>query len=222
MSQSSNNSVYVGRIVSVALNPDGRGVGMYRVSSRSFPNRSARVLGEDRAAILPKAGFEEDIHKNPYIAYTCIQTVDEYAVLSNGAHTDYIALKLGDGHPPRDALAEILTTMDYERDDYSTPRIAAVVHSRSTDAWLGIVTATSVHVQQLSLSPGVAYYVATYEHIVPGHYRDDAFAAADAAHGCSYIIGQGVFADLEKPVTAAAVMAEAAGGFSIAAADAAS
>ena len=36
--------MYLGRIVAAGLTKDGRAVAMYRVSSRSFPNREARKL----------------------------------------------------------------------------------------------------------------------------------------------------------------------------------
>ena len=50
--------MYIGRIVSIAKTLDGRLCGMYRVSSRSFPNRTA-VVSEDKVSIVPKPGFEK-------------------------------------------------------------------------------------------------------------------------------------------------------------------
>ncbi|NLT61287.1 MAG: IMP cyclohydrolase, partial [Candidatus Hydrogenedentes bacterium] len=49
--------MYVGRIVSIAMTKDSRLCGVYRVSSRSFPNRTA-VLRENRVSIVPKPGHE--------------------------------------------------------------------------------------------------------------------------------------------------------------------
>ncbi|HCN07692.1 MAG TPA: IMP cyclohydrolase, partial [Lentisphaeria bacterium] len=66
--------MYVGRIVAVGRNANGAACGLYRVSSRSFPNREARIL-ENSVAILPKPGHEDDIYKNPYIAYNCVKLV---------------------------------------------------------------------------------------------------------------------------------------------------
>jgi IMP cyclohydrolase len=60
--------MYIGRIVCVARTPQGHLAALYRVSSRSFPNRMA-VPGEARVAIVPKPGHELDIQRNPYIAY---------------------------------------------------------------------------------------------------------------------------------------------------------
>ena len=51
--------MYVGRIVSVACSKSGKMCGLYRVSSRSFPNREAKIL-DKAVAILPKAGHEND------------------------------------------------------------------------------------------------------------------------------------------------------------------
>ena len=59
--------MYVGRIVSVGCNKEGKLTAMYRVSSRSFPNRMAQKtdLG---VSIVPKPGHEGDIFKNNYLS----------------------------------------------------------------------------------------------------------------------------------------------------------
>jgi hypothetical protein len=54
-------------------------------------------------------------------------TVGTTVIASNGSHTDPIAEKIAAGMTPRDALVLALMTMDYEKDDYNTPRIAGVV-----------------------------------------------------------------------------------------------
>lgn len=211
--------MYVGRIVAVGRSKAGNACAMYRVSSRSFPNREAKVLG-DKIAILPKAGFENDIHKNPYIAYNCLTIVDGMAIATNGSQTDFIAEKCEAGFPPRDALVSVLHAMDFEHDSLDTPRIAAIVDPDGT-GFLGIVTRQGLHVQQFDIAPGKAYYVCTYEHILPNeHYTDDAFDVGSAADACAYIIGQGVFADFERPITAACAVADDSGAFDVAIADA--
>ena len=112
--------MYVGRIVAVGMTKAGQLAAMYRVSSRSFPNREAKVL--DKAiAVLPKAGFEDDIHRNPYIAYNCLRLVGPYAVATNGSHTDPVTEKLAAGMNMRDALVAGLFGMDYEHDTLNTP-----------------------------------------------------------------------------------------------------
>jgi IMP cyclohydrolase len=199
--------MYVGRIVAVGLNQAGAPCGLYRVSSRSFPDREARVISTG-VAIVPKPGHEQDIFQNPYIAYNCLQLIGERCVVSNGSHTDIIVGKLADGLPPRDALIGSLHAMDYEHDSLETPRIAGIVESGSNRGFLGIVTKGSLHVKAIELTPGRAWYVATYEHDEPGDvYSDSAFDVADGEAACNYILGEGVFADLERPITAACAVA---------------
>ena len=211
--------MYVGRIVSIARSQSGKLAGLYRVSSRSFPNREAKIL-ENSVAILPKPGFENDIYKNPYIAYNCLQTIGNIAIVSNGSHTDFIRNKLAAGMNMRDALASVLFNMDYEHDHLNTPRIAAIVDKDSNNGYLGIVTHQSIHIQEFELNPGDAFYVATYEHNTPcENYKDEHFDCTNAADACDYILGKGVFADLERPVTAACVT-ETEDGWDIAVADA--
>jgi IMP cyclohydrolase len=212
--------MYVGRIVSVAMNRDGKLAAMYRVSSRSFPNRRAVVM-DNAVAIIPKEGFENDIQKNPYIAYNCLRLVGPYAVATNGSHTDPVAEKLGAGMQMRDALVTALFALDYEHDSYNTPRIAAIVQKETGKGYLGIVRHDALLVQEFDLAPGNAFYVCTYEHNVPcAHYHDDAFQAATAEDACEYILRQGVFADLERPITAACAVETDDGAFDIAVKDA--
>jgi len=54
------------------------------------------------------------------------------AVVGNGSHVDPIAEKLELGYPARDALAEPLL-LDFEKDDYDTPRVAGIVGVDSED-----------------------------------------------------------------------------------------
>ena len=118
--------MYIGRIVAIARTKDNRGAALYRVSSRSFPNRMAKTLA-NAVAIVPKPGFENDIQKNPYIAYDCLRLANGYAIVTNGSQTDPIAEKIASGMAPRDALAYVMLSMDYEHDSLDTPRISAVV-----------------------------------------------------------------------------------------------
>ena len=193
--------MYVGRIVAVGMNKDGKSVGMYRVSSRSFPNRETRIIG-DKVAVMPKPGFEDDLSKNPYIAYNCIRTVGKYAIVSNGSHTDPITEKIMMNMSPKDALALSLLALDYEKDHLNTPRIAGVISLESASGFLGIVRKDGLIVREFKLTAGVAYYVATYEHNTPcGHYKDENFEVKNADEACTYIFNKGVFAELEKPVT---------------------
>ena len=212
--------MYVGRIVAIGTTASGRIAAMYRVSSRSFPNRQAKIL-EDKVSIIPKDGFETDIHKNPYIAYNCLRLTGDYAVTTNGSHTDPITDKLGAGMNMRDALVTVLHALDYEHDSYNTPRIAAIVRKGCDKGYLGIVRHDALLVQEFDMLPGKAYYVCTYEHNVPcRHYVDEQFDVAAAAGACEYVLGKGVFADLERPVSAACALASDTGTFDVAVADA--
>ena len=68
--------MYLGRIVAIGMTRSGKTAAMYRVSSRSFPNREA-VLVNNQVSILPRAGFESDLRRNPYISYNCIRVAGE-------------------------------------------------------------------------------------------------------------------------------------------------
>ena len=204
--------MYLGRIVAIGMTEEGKTTAMYRVSSRSFPNREAKVIG-DAISIMPRKGFEDDLSKNPYIAYNCVRIAGEYAIATNGSQTDPIVEKIAMGIPVRDALTSCLLAMDYEKDDYDTPRIVAVVSNKNSVGYLGIVTKDSVIVRAFDLNPGELLYLSTYEKQVPNTHNLDAnFSAKTAEDICQYVINQGVFADFEHPVTSA-VAVSAADGF---------
>ncbi|WP_327050673.1 IMP cyclohydrolase [Halomicrococcus gelatinilyticus] len=164
--------MYVGRFVVV-----GPEVGAYRVSSRSFPNR--KLIERDGTVTV---GPTEDAPEtdNPYIAYNCLRTVErpgenvETAVLGNGSHVDPIAEKVERGYPARDALVESLLALDYEKDDYDTPRVAGTVGEES---YVGIVRSDALLVEQVT-EPTL---VATYEKDEPEAFDFAAESAADAA-----------------------------------------
>lgn len=188
--------MYLGRMLAVGNTKAGKFVA-YRVSSRSFPNRMTKGY-DDRVAIVPKEGFETDVFKNPYIAYNCIKLVDDVAVVSNGSHTDVIAEKIASGMSIRDALGISLMTMDYEKDDYNTPRIAGAV-TLEGEAYIGIVTHESLIVEKVG--EGRSAYIATYEHTKP---REVDFEAANAHDAAEFILKKGKFAEFTKPITSAA------------------
>jgi IMP cyclohydrolase len=141
--------MYVGRFIVVG--PD---FAAYRVSSRSFPNR--RVVERDGTlTVAPTPDAPET--DNPYIAYNCVREGGAGVVVGNGSHVDPIAEKLDLGYPARDALAESLLALDYEKDDYDTPRIAGVVGEES---YVGIVRKDALLVRPVAEDPML---VATYE-----------------------------------------------------------
>jgi IMP cyclohydrolase len=196
--------MYLGRIISAGKTEDGKPYVAYRVSSRSFPNRQVKVL-EDEAAIIPKEGFETDIFKNSYIAYDCVKTVGDIAIISNGSQTNPIADKIAIGMNIRDAMAYSLITMDYEKDDYNTPRIAAVVvagdNEEDYDCYVGIVNDKKILVEQVPF--GEAVFISTYGSQSPDKVEFEAKTSTEAA---KYIFDEGVFANYEKPVTSCAAI----------------
>jgi IMP cyclohydrolase len=103
--------MYIGRIVAFGMTKDNRVCAMYRVSSRSFPNRQA-VENNGKIAIVPRPGAESDLAKNPYISYNCLRIAGEWAIATNGSQTDPITEKIAMGMPVRDAISLGLLAMD--------------------------------------------------------------------------------------------------------------
>jgi IMP cyclohydrolase len=202
--------MYVGRIVAVGKNRNGDNAVIYRVSSRSFPNRQAIDIN-GTLAIVPRPGFEGDLSKNPYIAYNCLRLAGSWAIATNGSHTDPIAEKVSMGVPVREAMALSLLALDYEKDDLDTPRIAAAVPHRGDVGWLAIVRKDALIVRAVPLKIGEAIYVATYEANDVRESQSTAFDASTALAAARFAVGGGGFAELEKPVTSAAALANEAG-----------
>jgi IMP cyclohydrolase len=141
--------MYVGRFIVVA--PDRAA---YRVSSRSFPNRRV-IEREGTLTVAPTP--EAPATDNPYISYNCLRTTsgERYAVVGNGTQVDPITEKLELGYPARDALVESLLALDYEKDDYDTPRIAGVLGEES---YIGIVRRDALLVHAVEEPTLVATY----------------------------------------------------------------
>jgi IMP cyclohydrolase len=163
--------MYVGRFVVVAP-----GIAAYRVSSRSFPNR--RVLDRDGTLTVgPTADAPET--DNPYIAYNCVRRADHpsgaMVVVGNGSHVDPVAEKVELGYPARDALALSLLALDFEKDDYDTPRVAGVVSEDA--AFVATVRRDALLVEAVE-EPTL---VATYEKDTPEAFSLGAEDAAGAA-----------------------------------------
>jgi IMP cyclohydrolase len=190
------DEMYLGRILAVGSTESGKFVA-YRVSSRSFPNRVAKSF-ENRVSIVPTEGNEKDVFKNPYIAYNSIKIVDDIAVVSNGSHTDVIADKIASGMNIRDSIALSLLSMDYEKDDFNTPRIAGAT-TLNGDSYIGIVTHEDLIVQKVE--NGKCAYISTYEHTQP---MIVGFRATNAQEAAQFILDQGTFEEFTNPVTSAA------------------
>ncbi|WP_135823593.1 IMP cyclohydrolase [Halorussus ruber] len=184
--------MYVGRFVVV-----GPEIAAYRVSSRSFPNR--KIVERDSA--LTVAPTEEAPETdNPYISYNAVRTTGDgsAAVVGNGSHVDPITEKLELGYPARDALAESLLALDYEKDDYDTPRIAGVLGEDAS--YIGTVRKDALLVREVT-EPTL---VATYETDSPEAFEFDAETAEEAA-SAAYDL------DFEHAVCAAGVARTDAG-----------
>jgi IMP cyclohydrolase len=210
--------MYVGRIVAVARNKDGRLAVLYRVSSRSFPNREAQVK-DASVAIVPKQGHEGDVFKNPYIAYNALRIVGKTAIATNGSQTDPISEKIASGVPIRDAFVASLLALDYEKDQYNTPRIASAVTRGEECGMLGVIREDGLEVRRVALQPGECCYVSTYETHHVSETQRGVFDATSAAEGAEFVLHGGVFAEMTLPVTGVCAL-ETQDGFEIAAAQA--
>ncbi len=198
--------MYLGRIVTAGLTRDGKAFAAYRVSSRSFPNRTAN-LKDNQISIIPRPGCEGDLAKNPYIAYNCVRLCGTVALATNGSQTDPIIEKIISGMSVRDAFALSLLAMDYEKDSLDTPRIAAAVDAATGITTLGIIRKDAVLVRQFEAKPGELRFVSTYELNKPCDENfDDSFDALTAEDACDFVIRRGRFAGFENPVTAAAAV----------------
>ncbi|ESP87950.1 IMP cyclohydrolase [Candidatus Halobonum tyrrellensis] len=165
--------MYVGRFL-VA----GPGIGAYRVSSRSFPHRKVVRRGDDTLTVVPTD--EAEPTDNPYVSYNCARRAGDGVVVGNGSHVDPVTEKYESGYPARDALASSLLALDFEKDDYDTPRIAAVVTDDA--AYLGTVRRDALLVRQVD-DP---HLVATYEEQDPRPFEfppTTASAAAKTVYG---------------------------------------
>ncbi len=164
--------MYVGRFLVV-----GPEAGAYRVSSRSFPNRKITAR-DDALTVSPTEDAPPT--DNPYVSYNCLRVVEtptgETAAFGNGSHVDPIAEKLELGYPARDALATSLLALDYEKDDYDTPRIAATIDADG-EALIGTVRKDALLVETVT-EPTL---VATYETDSPEPFDFEAATAEAAA-----------------------------------------
>jgi len=188
---------------------------MYRVSSRSFPNREITKIS-DALSVVPLKGFESDIYENPYISYNCLRNNIRFAVVGNGTHTDPIFENLEAGMSMRDSMITVLSGMDYEHDDLCTPRISAIVDSVSRKAALGAIRKDGIEVLEFNLKPGSYRYVTTYEHNhLYSEYGGQGLTVNSAEEASSFVVSGGKFELFQKPVSSAAAI-ESGNGFTVA------
>ncbi|MHB9037531.1 MAG: IMP cyclohydrolase [Armatimonadota bacterium] len=194
--------MYVGRIV--AVGKTDKPFVAYRVSSRSFPNRVAKIT-DVGVAIQPLD--PEDMKKNPYIAYNCIRVSKNGVVVSNGSHTDPIFEKIEEGVAPDVTLQTVLAEMGYEKDEYNTPRIAGIVTDEV--GYIGTVRADGVEVSSFDLESNSCHVICTYE-MDRVESKSYPFVAESADDAAKYVVDGGIFKELEQPICAAAWMGELA------------
>lgn len=136
--------MYIGRTVIAGYTDEKKIFLGYILASRSFPERRAEIDGDS----IKIESLKTVDYDNPYIAYNCIKKLASgKAVVSNGTHTEIIANKLDVGYPGRDALAISLLSMDYERDEYNTPRIAACFDGNSL--YIGIIGKEKIMIDKI-------------------------------------------------------------------------
>ena len=194
--------MYSGRILAVGRNKKGKIFGMYRVSSRSFPDRKIITSGTQGLVIPTTNILFEDINQNPYVSYTCLKIVREFAILTNGEHTTPIAGQINNGLSPRQAMINVLSGMDYEFDQNGTPRIALVIDSKMDISWLGIISKSQINIQELNPNFNCGYFVSTNEFTNIG--SDQMFSEFDIENGkgsAKFIWkGNNIFEEMEFPV----------------------
>ena len=204
--------MYVGRIVAVGLTVQKQVVAMYRVSSRSFPNRKIQIIGE-AVAVVPKSGFESDIYSSPYIAYNCLRKNSQYVVVGNGTQADPVFEKLETGMSIRDSIISVLFGMDFEHDKLSTPRIVGVADKESKVFGLGVIRRDGIEVKTFELNAGQYVYISTYEHnSISLDQGENKFDVASANQACEFVHNQGLFFGLSNPISSVAAF-ESAEGF---------
>jgi IMP cyclohydrolase len=203
--------MYVGRIVAAGITKNKHLVAMYRVSSRSYPNRQVVRMG-DLLAIVPKNKNEDESKYNPYITYNCLRYNGRYCVVANGVQSDFIFEKLAGGMSARDATISVLSGLDYEHDELKTPRIAVVVDRICRTGTFGIIRHDALLERTFTLQAGVIFYLATYSHDYPDEkFQDTNFDVKSPEEACDYILGEGTFAGLDLPVSAACAYEKATG-----------
>jgi IMP cyclohydrolase len=203
--------MYVGRIVGVGRDESGALAAGYRISSRSFPNRTAEKAGNS-VKIVVRPGSTDAASDSPYIAYECLIWNGRFAVVSNGTHTQPIYERLKSGNTPRDAMVSVLTGLDREFDQHDTPRICGLIDFAADKLWLGSVTATSLAVMPVDVAEGQMAYITTYEFPLPRSEQiDSKFQVRDAHEVCRHIIGGSVFNGFESPICAAACVSTSEG-----------
>lgn len=157
------------------------------------------MLRGNTVTILPEN--IEDILHNPYIMYNALKVVNNCIVAANGSHTDVIGEKIETGFPVRDALLYPLALMDYERDEYRTPRIGGVLYGEG--GYLGYVSEKDIRVCKVPLRDGIGYYLGTYGACRISEDQRIDVVGETAGDICKYILE---YEEFEYPVCCATAL----------------
>ncbi len=151
----SSQPVYRGRYIAIGMLEAP--TALYRVSSRSFPNRRIDPAGQT-AQVVPTE--QAEFSDNPFISYRCYaQVAPDTVVVSNGSQIDQVVSKLRRGLPMKDALILSLAVNDFEDDGHATPRIIGAL--QGSTGYVGSVGAKHVGVYAFDLKPGIFMEVST-------------------------------------------------------------
>ncbi len=182
--------VYLGRIVGVGLNEDGRPFGVYSVSGRSPPSkeRKAELIDDCRVRIGPSGELTDDQRvMEDLIFYNAIIANGNTgkATITNGKHTDITDYSTNSDivvdNPCSCIAAGFLANGGAEPDKYRTPRIGGILYGPDEKSSLGIVTEFGMIVSDIDIVSGGfnkenVNYVSTYagdpanprEVVIPG------------------------------------------------------
>ncbi len=189
--------MYIGRFIVVGKTEHGHPFVVYRVSSRSYPNRTARVINNHTVSIIPTNPKEYD--GKQYLTYNCIRVVADKVIVGNGSHTDRIADRFsGD---PQYTLTDVLSEMGYEMDGYHTPRIAAIVDRRS--GYLGYVNDSGVKVKRVKMRRGIGQYLGVYNACRIDENQVISIPVIDVGGLANYVLN---YSNFEYPVVSVAVI----------------
>ena len=148
-------AVYRGRYI--AIGKLSAPAALYRVASRSFPDRRIDREG-DLAQVVPTEEAERS--DNPFISYRCFtQLAPDTVIVANGSQIDQAVSKFRRGCPMKDALMLALLANDFEDDGHATPRIIGAV--QGDVGFIGSVGAGHIGVYSFDLAEGVFFEVST-------------------------------------------------------------
>ncbi len=201
--------MYVGRMVAIGRTLQGTNAVMYRVSSKSFPDRKIVESSIPRGlAVVPK-DFALTPSRNPYVFYTAIRThLGEWSIAGNGNHVDFITEKVMQGTPMQEAIGSVLLALGYEKDEERTPRIVGAVPLIDTCGWIGIISEHDLIVRQIPLKEGRCSFLATYNREGIGRLP---FTPTEERDIGGYLIRGEGFDRFEHPVTSAAAFRNGSG-----------